>query len=618
MATTRPFAYNTGSTISETEQVGDIAVGVGQVRYDEDWGGVKWWNGPDEELGYVIAQSVPSGDQPNPLGISAYIGFFRSTFLTEVSFVELTNQLFNQSFTTGNECKVYLNNNGYWTSWITVVTPTPTPTITPTPTPTSLINGSALFSGSNFLTVNGNTGTAMETVDFTWECWVYPTYSLEYQAFLDSRENPLSGGDTTGYYFGTNLNTLTPIVYTNGIVLEATGDITLNEWNHVALTRSNGTINIWINGINRGSTVNATNLTTQRIFIGGDEISNGLNLTGNLSNIRITKGVAVYTENFTIPTTNFTVTQSANINGNPSAAITEGQTQLLLNTNFGDGFLTDVSTNNFTVINNNGVTSSTYEPFTPTPTPTPTNTPTVTPTITPTITPTPTMSPILVISAFTAVGSTTWTAPAGVTSVEYLVVGGGGGAGNGYDNAGGGGGGAGMVLSGTTSVTPGNTYTVTVGDGGVGGANERANNAGLTGNNSVFDSITALGGGNGLGSRTGGVAGVAQVSNTTSATGGSGSGGGFGGKGGGGSTGNGSNNSGTTGGAGGSGTSSSITGSAVIYGVGGSGANAGTQNPGVNGTSNTGNGGRAGGATSANSTGGGNGGSGVVVLKYYA
>ena len=67
MATTRPFAYNTGSTISETEQVGDIAVGVGQVRYDEDWGGVKWWNGPDEELGYVIAQSVPSGDQPNPL-----------------------------------------------------------------------------------------------------------------------------------------------------------------------------------------------------------------------------------------------------------------------------------------------------------------------------------------------------------------------------------------------------------------------------------------------------------------------------------------------------------------------------------------------------------------------
>jgi hypothetical protein len=257
---------------------------------------------------------------------------------------------------------------------------------------TNSINGSALFNGANFLTVNGNTGTAMETVDFTWECWVYPTSSLEYQVFLDSRENPLEGGDTTGYYFGTNINTLTPIVYTNGIVLEATGNITLNEWNHVALTRSGGTINIWINGVNRGSTANETNLTFQRIFIGGDAISNGLNLTGNLSNIRITKGVAVYTANFTKPTTNFTVTQSANVNGNPSAAITEGQTQLLLNTNFGTGFLTDTSINNFTVINNGGVISSNYEPFTPIPGPTPTPTVTPTPSITTSQTPTQTLT----------------------------------------------------------------------------------------------------------------------------------------------------------------------------------------------------------------------------------
>ena len=36
MATTRPFAYNTGSTLPYTDQVGDIAIGVGDVRYDED------------------------------------------------------------------------------------------------------------------------------------------------------------------------------------------------------------------------------------------------------------------------------------------------------------------------------------------------------------------------------------------------------------------------------------------------------------------------------------------------------------------------------------------------------------------------------------------------------
>jgi hypothetical protein len=223
---------------------------------------------------------------------------------------------------------------------------------------------------------------------------------------------------------------------------------------------------------------------------------------------------------------------------------------------------------------------------------------------------------IEITEIFTTVGSTTWTTPIGVTSVEYLVVAGGGGGGNGYDNAGGGGGAGGMVLTGTINVTPGQSYTITVGDGGIGGANARANNAGTDGENSVFGSITALGGGKGQGSRTGGVAGSAQVSNTTAPTGGAGSGGGNGGKGGGGAGGSGSSNSGTTGGAGGSGVSSSISGTSVTYGAGGAGANAGTQNSGVNGTSNRGNGGRAGGAAPANSTGGGNGGSGIVVIKY--
>lgn len=221
------------------------------------------------------------------------------------------------------------------------------------------------------------------------------------------------------------------------------------------------------------------------------------------------------------------------------------------------------------------------------------------------------------VSSFTAAGTTTWTAPAGVTSVEYLVVGGGGGGANGYDNAGGGGGGAGMVLTGTLSVTPGQSYTVTVGAGGAGGADTRTNNAGTAGSNSVFSSITALGGGYGLGSRTGGVAGVAQVGSSSSATGGSGSGGGAGGKGGGGSVGNGSSNSGATGGSGGSGTASSITGNSVTYGVGGAGGSAGAPTTdGTNGTANTGNGGQGGRSASADSAKGGDGGSGIVVLRY--
>ena len=119
MPTTRPFAYNSGTTISGTEQIGEIAVGVSSsLNYSENAGGVRWWNGPDEDLGYVITHTTLSGNQPNPDGVPSYIGFWRSVTKTENDFITLTNGLFNQNFSSGNDCKTYLNSNGYWTSWV--------------------------------------------------------------------------------------------------------------------------------------------------------------------------------------------------------------------------------------------------------------------------------------------------------------------------------------------------------------------------------------------------------------------------------------------------------------------------------------------------------------------
>jgi hypothetical protein len=229
--------------------------------------------------------------------------------------------------------------------------------------PVSIVNGSAQFSGSNYLSVSGGAATSMGTSDFTWECWVRPTSSTGYQCFIDTRTSPLTGGDTTGFYFGTNTGTLTPMYYTNGLQLASSINITLNAWNHVALTRNGGTVTLWVNGASGGTKADATNLTEQRVFIGSDALSGGLNLTGYISNLRMVKGVAVYTVAFTVPTTDLPATQSANTYGNPSAAITGTQTSLLLNTYNGAGFLTDTSTNAFTVTNNGSVTSSTQAPF---------------------------------------------------------------------------------------------------------------------------------------------------------------------------------------------------------------------------------------------------------------
>jgi hypothetical protein len=63
MATARPFTYNTGAPITGTVQVGDLAVGYPVTGFT----GMEWWNGPDEELGYVIAQPVSGDTQPTPV-----------------------------------------------------------------------------------------------------------------------------------------------------------------------------------------------------------------------------------------------------------------------------------------------------------------------------------------------------------------------------------------------------------------------------------------------------------------------------------------------------------------------------------------------------------------------
>ena len=117
MAILTPVGYNTGSTISGTEQIGDLAIGTSDQDYGAQPGGVTFWMTPDQDLGYVIAKPVPSGNQPNQLSVPAYVGFNRSDALTDNSFVSLSQIIAGQTFEDADEAKTWLNDNGYWTSW---------------------------------------------------------------------------------------------------------------------------------------------------------------------------------------------------------------------------------------------------------------------------------------------------------------------------------------------------------------------------------------------------------------------------------------------------------------------------------------------------------------------
>jgi hypothetical protein len=118
MPTTRPFSYNTGSPISGTIQVGDLAIGYPTSGYT----GMEWWNGPDEDLGYVIAQSVPDDSQPTPVpGVTGSVGFFRTSGFNDSEFVDIANILLNENYNNPVEASSALTSNGYWNSYISPV-----------------------------------------------------------------------------------------------------------------------------------------------------------------------------------------------------------------------------------------------------------------------------------------------------------------------------------------------------------------------------------------------------------------------------------------------------------------------------------------------------------------
>ena len=88
-----------------------------------------------------------------------------------------------------------------------------------------------------------------------------------------------------------------------------------------------------------------------------------------------------------------------------------------------------------------------------------------------------------------AATATSWTCPAGVTSIRLLIIGGGG---SGGGDVGGGGGGGGLIYYGSYAVTPATVYNLSIATSVAGG-----NNASVQGNNTVFNGITAYGGGGG-------------------------------------------------------------------------------------------------------------------------
>lgn len=121
MAFARPFAYNLGTPIPGTEQVGSLAIGFPTSGITNN---PQFWNGPDEQLGYVIAAPVSGNTQPTPIpGVFASLKFYRASGFSDGNFINLAQSVSRaygtpQIFLTASAASTWLTNNGFWNSFI--------------------------------------------------------------------------------------------------------------------------------------------------------------------------------------------------------------------------------------------------------------------------------------------------------------------------------------------------------------------------------------------------------------------------------------------------------------------------------------------------------------------
>jgi hypothetical protein len=140
---------------------------------------------------------------------------------------------------------------------------------------------------------------AFGTGDFTLECWIRTNRTTQSLFGLET------GTGSYGLVFsGGDLYWQNSTMVANLMNASATS-ILDNNWHHVALTRYNGTSRMFFDGVQVVSASDSTNYTaTTKMNVGYQHTSANYYL-GYINDLRITKGIARYTSNFTPPTTAF-------------------------------------------------------------------------------------------------------------------------------------------------------------------------------------------------------------------------------------------------------------------------------------------------------------------------
>ena len=172
---------------------------------------------------------------------------------------------------------------------------------------------SIAFDGSgDYLIVTENEALEPGGSDLTWEMWINTDSSTRYATLYSRTPAAFSTGmwsllmnnnsNTSGdvaLYAGDYSSTL-PLLSTSGVSVRG------GAWHHVAVVRNGTAWALYVDGTSRSTNTWSVAISdiAGAVYIGRDQFY-GRDFNGYIDDLRITKGVARYTSNFTPPTAPF-------------------------------------------------------------------------------------------------------------------------------------------------------------------------------------------------------------------------------------------------------------------------------------------------------------------------
>ena len=165
---------------------------------------------------------------------------------------------------------------------------------------------SVTFNGtSSHLRYADSSAFDLSSGDFTIEAWVNIASGTGLKAICSK----LTASGYGGFIFAINATSLSYYLSSNGTAWNVAsnalgGTLSIGTWNHVALVRNGNTFTPYLNGVaGTAITFSGTLFNPSNVIGVGADVPGAVSdyFNGSISNLRVVKGTAVYTGNFTPP-----------------------------------------------------------------------------------------------------------------------------------------------------------------------------------------------------------------------------------------------------------------------------------------------------------------------------